>query len=497
MIRDTEIVSSIRDQLAERIGADCIDVWFDDATQLQWQDGVLTVRGASEFRVEQLRRSYGKPLREIAAKVLQRPARVCFEVAPITDATGDALSTLPEASTAATSQQQAAPKETPASSACVEGSSPASAGRSRGAQSASLRSARGGSSNRAARPGRRFARLSQFHVGPCNRLAYGSVQVVLDQPGQINPVLLHGPSGSGKTHLLEAAWSHVRRQPGSRVIYLSSEQFTTYFLQALRGGGLPSFRHKYRELDLLILDDIQFFIGKQATINELLHTIDKLLRESRQVLLAADRPLGELAQLGPEMMTRIAGGLACELDPLDEKTRRQVLRRFAQDSRLTLSDGAIELLASRSISGDARNLRGAVNRLRAMHLSLNKPVTDSLVREVADELFPRNGSVVRLEDIERAVCEEFGLAGDQLRSDCRATRVVHPRMLAMWLARRHTPAALTEISTFFGRRSHSTVLSAQRKVADWVEQGAEVTRQHARDDVRQVLKRIERNLKSG
>ncbi len=158
--------------------------------------------------------------------------------------------------------------------------------------------------------------------------------MIVEQPGEVTPFFVHGPTGVGKTHLLEGIWSEMRRRGGRRVIYLAAEQFTTYFLQALRGSGLPSFRQKYREVDLLIIDDVQFFAGKQATIIELLHTIDALLRESRQLVLAADRPLQELRGLGNEFAARTAGGLACGMQPLDFETRREVLRQSRCAARI-------------------------------------------------------------------------------------------------------------------------------------------------------------------
>ena len=340
-----------------------------------------------------------------------------------------------------------------------------------------------------------FATFDAFVVGKSNELAVSSAQMVLQCPGEVTPLLIHGPPGVGKTHLLEGIWSEMRKSGGRRVVYLSAEQFTTYFLQALRGGGLPSFRNKYRAVDLLIIDDLQFFGGKQATINELLQTMDALMRESRQLVLAADRGPTELQNLCPELVTRISGGLVCNIEPIDCETGKKILKQLATRRNLTLTESVAERIAKR-VQGDARQLSGVVNRLWATREVTRRPITSEVADCVIDELFPEANSLVRLDDIQRAVCDEFHIDPEMLRSDSRSRQVSHPRMLAMWLARKHTRAALTEISEYFGRRSHSTVVSAQSKVDRWVDQGQELRCSQRECKVKDVLARLERNIKA-
>ena len=169
---------------------------------------------------------------------------------------------------------------------------------------------------------RRFASLDTFVAGDGNRLAVTSAEMVVRQPGQHTPLLFYGPTSVGKTHLLEGIWTAARRSHQRlTVVYLSAEQFTSHFLEALRGSGLPSFRRKYRGVGLLMIDDLQFFVGKRATQVELLHTIDTFLREGRQLVFAADRSPAELAELGPELTTRLTSGLVCRIEPPDYATR--------------------------------------------------------------------------------------------------------------------------------------------------------------------------------
>ena len=347
----------------------------------------------------------------------------------------------------------------------------------------------------ATRRGRRFERFDSFVVGRGNRIAFSAAQSVAERPGIVTPLFFHGPSGSGKTHLLESIYSATRKVPGMRVLYLSSEQFTTNFLEALRGGGLPSFRRKVREIDLLVVDDLQFLLGKKATLGELLHTIDALVRAGRQIVMAADRSPGRLQELGAELGTRLTGGLVCGLEEADESTREGMVSRFAMESGVLLPPEVMQLVA-RELSGDGRLIHGACWRLKATSLAWNTPVTFDLAREALSDLLQSHQRVVLLSDIERVVCEECGVTSKMLREESRSRAGSHPRMLAMWLARKHTRAASAEISQFFGRRSHSTVISAEQKVERWKTDESVVHVGNGSFKVSEILKRIEKRLRS-
>ncbi len=455
--RDTEIVSKIRSQLAERLGPERFELWFGSNIHVSYEAGKLRIRTDSTFRLERLRKGLWGDIQAVASAVLGDESAVVFSVD--TDA----------------SQPVCKPSATPQPRREMTGPRLFDSRRQRG---------------------RRFATFDSYVVGKSNELAVNSAQIVLQCPGEVTPLLIHGPPGVGKTHLLEGVWSEMRQAGGRRVVYLSAEQFTTYFLQALRGGGLPSFRNKYRDVDLLMIDDLQFFDGKQATINELLQTMDALMRESRQLVLAADRGPAELQRICPELVTRISGGLVCSIEPIDFETGKQILQQLATRRNLKLSATVAERIAQR-VQGDARQLSGVVNRLWATHEVTGRPIVAEVADCVMDELFPDAHSLVRLDDIQRVVCDEFDLNPEMLRSDSRSRQVSHPRMLAMWLARKHTRAALTEISEYFGRRSHSTVVSAQTKVDRWVDQGQQLRCSHRECKVKDVLARLERNIKTG
>ena len=212
---------------------------------------------------------------------------------------------------------------------------------------------------------RRFASLDTFVIGNGNRLAHLSAHSVVSRLGMTSPLLIHGPTGTGKTHLLEGIWIAAKKaQPALHAVYLSAEQFTTYFLEALHGSGLPNFRRKYRGVELLIIDDVQFFAGKRATIGELLYTIDTLLREGRQLVFAADRAPGALADLGPELVARLQGGLTCAIEPPDYETRRGIVRQLSATLEVEMPDDVQDFVAA-NVDTHARALCGALNQLQA------------------------------------------------------------------------------------------------------------------------------------
>jgi chromosomal replication initiator protein len=336
-----------------------------------------------------------------------------------------------------------------------------------------------------------------FVTGGCNKMATATVEMVLKSPGVVTPLLVYGPCGSGKTHLVQALAQRFRQIHGARrVVYLSSEQFTNDFMEAIRGSGLPSFRRKYRDVECLILDDVQFLAGKRATLQELKHTLDTLLRQGRQVILVADRSLQELSILGPDVQARLTGGMVCPLDGLDESTRRELLGRLLAESRIKVAPKVVRELADKS-SGDARVLFGLVNRLRALSLMLRGSFNEHQALEATQDLLTACQPTVRLSDIERAVCDVFGLEPKSLQAKGKTKTVSQPRMLAMFLARKYTRAAYSEIGDYFGHRRHSTVISAEKKVNEWLshvvsdEPSSEVAK------IREALRNVEASLRVG
>ncbi len=465
---DMEIVSVLR-ALADEVGPQRFELWFGPQTRLTVQAGGLLIEVPTQFMQDWLRTQFRHELETACVTAIGRSLPLEFRIDP-------ALRNSPEA-------KQPPSVTRPVVKATSAPQEQVSAGAAEPAKP------------QAAPSRRRFSSLGQFVVGPCNRLAHASAQMTIERLGRMSPLFVHGPTGVGKTHLLEGIWTAARKaERPAHAVYLSAEQFTTHFLESLRGSGLPSFRRKYRGVELLLVDDVQFFTGKRATLVELLHTIDTLARDGRQVVLSADRPVAELSELGPELASRLTGGMVCGIERPDHPTRVGIARQMASKLDVSVPDEVLNYLATH-LTSHARELSGALNRLQATSQALKRPITRALAEEALADLIRASGRVLRLADVEQAVCNVLGMQPESLQGDGKAKAVSYPRMLAMFLARKHTRAALSEIGRHFGRRSHSTVISAEKSVGRWM-QNRGVIELAGRDwNVEEAIRQVELRLK--
>ena len=319
------------------------------------------------------------------------------------------------------------------------------------------------------RLGRKFADLQDFVTGPANELALTAASQVCQFPGQqLNPLVICGNSGLGKTHLLEGIHRQLRqRQPGWQVMYITAEAFANYFTQALREHTLPSFRQKFRNVDVLLMDDAEFFEGKRAIQEEFLHTFKHLASHGKQIVIAADRHPRLLTKLTDDLRTRLVSGMVCRVEMPDLSTREKIVTQRARQIHADVAPEALRYIAG-CFTGSVRELEGAVNALATLQTMTNKRVTLTTARKVLSDLERDCVRIVKMGDVERAVCQVFGVEPQDLRSTSKARSVTQPRMLAMYLARKHTHAAYSEIGDYFGGRDHSTVMAAERKVTDWL-----------------------------
>jgi len=339
--------------------------------------------------------------------------------------------------------------------------------------------------------------LNSFVVGDCNRLAFAAADAVVRMLGTYSPLVFHGPSGVGKTHLLEGIWRAVKqRHPRIAAIYLSAEQFTTAYVEALHKGGIPVFRQKYRGLQLFLLDDLHFFVGKRQTQIELLYTIDSLLKSGCQIVCAADRPPCEIRELSQELVSRLEGGVVCRVDPPDIAVRSQIVARLVRETGVVLSAEVQAWIAER-FTRNVRQVIGAVRRLEAAARALRRPLDVPLAEEILGDMLGDVCCQINLPDIEREVCHAFGLPEGALQTNRKDREITYPRMLAMWLARKYTRANLVEIGRYFGKRSHATVISAQKKVEFWVREGYRLSSAKGERSVHETLKELERRLRAG
>ena len=322
---------------------------------------------------------------------------------------------------------------------------------------------------------RRFAKLQDFVTGDCNQLAFVAAKQIAASPGQkYNPFFVHGPAGTGKTHLLEGIYCDIRRQyPDSQVLYLTSEAFMNYFTQAQRERSMPGFRQRFRNVDVLLIDDIDFFDAKRGTQEELLHTITQLQSHGRQVIVSAHCHPRMLTNLRDELTTRFMAGLVCRLESPDESVRMQFCERQVRKLSGEFTQDALKFVAGK-FKSSLREIEGALNCLDTHFAATQERITLTVARRVLGALQRDYERIVSITDIETTVAKMFGVTAKELRSKSREHRISRPRMLAMYLARRHTQAAYQEIGRHFGNRNHSTVMSAEKKVEGWIAEETEL-----------------------
>ena len=326
-----------------------------------------------------------------------------------------------------------------------------------------------------------------FVVGSNNQFAHAAALAVAQSPAKTyNPLFIYGGVGLGKTHLMQAIGQQVMdRKKNFKVMYLSSEKFTNEFIDAIQHNTLVKFRKRYRQSDVLLIDDIHFLAGKERSQEEFFHTFNTLFDGRKQIVLSSDRPASEITNLEQRLVSRFEWGLTAELQPPDIETRMAILRKKAQALHVQLAQEVLDFLAQR-VRSNVRRLEGALMRVASfVSLSgreISRETVEQLLRDILQEEAKKT---VTIDQIQKKVAEHFDVRLADMTSKRRPANIAFPRQVAMYLARRHTKASLNEIGDAFGGRDHGTVLHACKTVC---------VRMQKEDQVRQLILLLDTQL---
>jgi chromosomal replication initiator protein len=444
-----KIWDSAREHLRSKLNNDTYNMWFAPLRACAIDGNNVTLEAANEFSGVWLKDNYLSLLQDAFAVAAGRQLQVKFKIA-----TGNAP---------APSASAPAPVKTKAPESAHE---------------------RPANSELHFNPKNTF---ESFVVGNNNNFAYAAALAVAQAPGKsYNPLFLYGGVGLGKTHLLHAIGQHVSgNKKGARVAYLSSEKFTNEYIDGIQNNQLAKFRKKYRQTDVLLIDDIQFLAGKERIQEEFFHTFNALHEGHKQIVLTCDRPASEIQGLEHRLVSRFEWGLVTDLQPPDVEMRLAILQKKAQIMGVTLSDDIMNFLANR-IRTNVRRLEGALIRVASYASLTGKKLTIEVVEGLLREILHEEGRFsVNIEVIQKKVAEHFDIRLADMTSKRRPENIAFPRQIAMYLSRQMTESSLNTIGEAYGGRDHGTVLHACRLVKDRMEVDA---------NVRQVVHYLEKQL---
>jgi chromosomal replication initiator protein len=309
--------------------------------------------------------------------------------------------------------------------------------------------------------------FDDFVIGAGNQFAHAASRAVAERPSKAyNPLFLYGGVGMGKTHLMQAIGHEIKkRTPEKSICYVSSERFTNDMINALRYSKMTGFRDKYRNMDVLLIDDIQFLVNKERTQEEFFHTFNALHECMRQIVIASDRPPKELAEIEDRLRSRFEWGLIADIQPPDLETKVAILQKKAESEQVMLPTDVALFIAS-NIRSNVRELEGALIRLTAYSSLTGGEINLQTAQDVLKNLIDSQVRKVTIESIQKAVCEQFGLRQAEIKAKNNSRVIVFPRQIAMYLAKHLTDASLPEIGRQFGGKHHTTVLHSVEKIEE-------------------------------
>jgi len=318
-----------------------------------------------------------------------------------------------------------------------------------------------------------------FVIGNSNRFAHAAALAVAEAPAKAyNPLFIYGGVGLGKTHLMNAIGHFViKHYAGSRVVYLSTEKFTNDFINSIRDNKTDEFRNKYRNVDVLLIDDIQFLAGKESTQEEFFHTFNALHESNKQIIISSDRQPREIPTLEDRLRSRFEWGLITDIQTPDLETRAAILRKKAALEQINITDEDILLVANR-ITTNIRELEGGLTRIKAYASMTGREINQELIEQTLKDLVPNSqDEPITVEKIQQVVADYYNLRVEDMKAKKRTKAVAHPRQIAMHLCRELTDLSLPKIGDEFGGRDHTTVMHAQEKISAEIEKSPNIAHQ--------------------
>ncbi len=441
-----KIWTQTTDQIRTLLNTETYNLWFSSVQPVSLNQSSITLEVPNEFSEVWLKDNYLELLQDALASASGRKLNIKFKVAE------------------------------------GNGAAPAPAKPARGNKAAATKKASDG--DLVFNPRNTF---DTFVVGNNNSFAHAAAMAVAQQPGKAyNPLFLYGGTGLGKTHLLHAVGQHVAgAKKGAKVSYVSSEKFTNEYIAAIQENQLVKFRKKYRQADVLLIDDIQFLAGKERIQEEFFHTFNALHEAHKQIVLTCDRPASEIQNLEHRLVSRFEWGLVTDLQPPDVETRLAILRNKVKTMGVEIPEDVLTFLANR-IRTNIRRLEGALIRVASYAHLTGKELTNDVVENLLREILQEEGRhTITIEVIQKKVAEKFDLRMADMTSKRRPENIAFPRQIAMFLSRQLTEHSLSAIGEAFGGRDHGTVLHACRLVKDRMEIDA---------NVRQTVHYLEKQL---
>ncbi len=449
----TNLWDRVYGELRTLFAGEVFEMWFENLSCVGSESNVLSLEAPSDFNAIWIESNYLDVIERRASELAGCPISVNIDTA-----------------------QAAVEKDEPISSkkreARLDGVNGGSIdGRKR-------RSGNGVERNGASRFLNTRNTFESFIVGSGNQLAHAASIAVANAPGRAyNPLFVFGETGLGKTHLMHAvAHQMLQNNPEARIAYMSTEKFTNEFIHAIREQKLTKFRQYYRNVDVLLVDDIHFLSGKDSTQEEFFHTFNELFEAGKQIFLASDRPANEIEKLENRLISRFQWGLVTDIQPPDFETRVAILKKKAETMNIRLSEEIMHFLAER-VSRNVRRMEGALTRINSYASLINKTLDLSSVEGLlGDLLHEETLQQVTIEQIQKKVADYFQIKQSDMLGRRRTNAIVFPRQIAMYICRTLTSQPLKEIGDAFGGRDHGTVIHACKQVENMVEQDVSVKR---------------------